>query len=976
MAAGVLADLIHYLHRIGAAQHARELPDEELLRQFTASRDEAAFAALVRRHGPMVLGVCHRVLGDGHLAEDAFQATFLILAKQAGSIRKAAQVAGWLYSTAQRIALRARSAGASRRRRERKAAVMQHSEALDDLTWQELRGVLDEEMGRLPEKYRTPLVLCYFESRSYEQAAKDLGWTKSTLAKRLARARELLRQRLIKRGVSLSITALAAALTEKTTPVAVGAMLAVKTIKAGLAAAAGKMVAGSFVSAQALALAEAGMKVTVSAAGKFAIVALALGLAVGGAGLVSYGALATRRAPDVSPPVTRQSSSQQQSTRQKPTGDVPSQKDQGTVRDLYGDPLPAGAKMRLGTIRFRAGGLVNACDISPNGKWVAIASDDPVVWLFDTATGAPIREFRGHRLEVTCVTFSPDGRFLASGCALGAINLWDAESGKLIRSFESAAPAVRTLAFTPDGKVLLSGGEDKLLHMWDVSSGKEIRKLPGHQETVVSVAISPDGQWAVSGSTDTTVRLWELATGKAIREFTGRNAPENPNGYLAQPVCFSPDGKWIASEMEQGILGVWEAATGNIVCRGKANPDAHVSALAFSPDGKRIAAGTETHELLLWEIPSGKPIGQRSVKRWITYHGGRHKAGIACLAFAPDGKSLIFGEDRQLVMWDIDSKQESGISKAPADRIQRIGFSKDGKSLVSQSEDRRHRLVEWDLASGRMVRPLLPINITGFNEFAFSAEGNLLACRVNWDFLGLWELSSGAKLGQVPLPEQDKAKALQGLAFSPDGTLLVAGGISFTDSSIRIMEAVTGKEVRKLKGHDDGHLGGLAFSPNNKLLTYCGGDNELVIYDLATGKQSRKLTEQPNFAAVFSPDGRFLAALGAKGRNKFGSTSNTRCIRVWDVASGKRLYEFDVGTHPPFRTDTPACPVFSPDSRMLAGADYDGAVHIWEVASGKERRVLQGHRSVVGTLAFSSDGSALASGSADTTVLIWDLWRR
>src|SRR5262249_26989691 len=146
-----------------------DLTDGDLLERFLTRREEAAFALLVQRHGPMVLGVCRRVLHDRHTAEDAFQATFLILVRRATSIRKHESVGSWLHGVARRVAVKARAQAAARCRRERRATDMPRAQPLDDLTWQELRGVLDEEIGRLPEKYRAALVHCALEGQSYDQ---------------------------------------------------------------------------------------------------------------------------------------------------------------------------------------------------------------------------------------------------------------------------------------------------------------------------------------------------------------------------------------------------------------------------------------------------------------------------------------------------------------------------------------------------------------------------------------------------------------------------------------------------------------------------------------------------------------------------------------------------------------------------------------------------------------------------------------
>src|SRR5262245_2827851 len=231
----------------------------------------------------MVLGVCQRVVGDAHAAEDAFQATFLVLARRAASIRNLASVSSWLYGVAQRIACKARAQAATRRERERRAVEMPSSEPLDELTWQELRGVLDEEVGLLPEKYRAAVVLCHLQGKSYEQAARELGWPKGTLARRLTKALELLRGQLTRRGIALSAGALATALGEKAVAAPVPALLSINVMKAAASVAAGKTLAEGILSTQAVALAEEAMKTMIGIKTKVLALVLTLGLAVGAA---------------------------------------------------------------------------------------------------------------------------------------------------------------------------------------------------------------------------------------------------------------------------------------------------------------------------------------------------------------------------------------------------------------------------------------------------------------------------------------------------------------------------------------------------------------------------------------------------------------------------------------------------------------------------------------------------------------------
>jgi RNA polymerase sigma factor (sigma-70 family) len=230
---GARADtLLHHLRQLVAADSA-ELPDAQLLERFIARRDGEAFAALVRRHGPLVLGVCRRTLADTHDAEDAFQATFLLLARRAGAVRKRAALGSWLYGVALRLACRARADAARRRKHERAAREEAAPDVVAELSWREVRCGLDEELARLPEAYRAPLLLCYLEGRTQDEAARQLGWGRGVFRRRLEKGRALLRFRLTRRGLALSAGLFAAALADRGTA-ALPAALATRAVETAL----------------------------------------------------------------------------------------------------------------------------------------------------------------------------------------------------------------------------------------------------------------------------------------------------------------------------------------------------------------------------------------------------------------------------------------------------------------------------------------------------------------------------------------------------------------------------------------------------------------------------------------------------------------------------------------------------------------------------------------------------------------------
>jgi RNA polymerase sigma factor (sigma-70 family) len=219
------------IHRVTAAFEAVNAPDEKLLYRFQGDRDEAAFAALVHRHGPMVLGVCRRVLHNCHDAEDAFQATFLVLARKAGSVTNPALLFHWLHSVAWRTAMEAKTRRARRRTAEWQTPGPVGEGPPDHLLWAEIRQVLDEEIGKLPARFRLPFVLCYLEGKTNEEAAAVLGCPKGTVVSRLSRAKERLRQRLSRRGLGLTATGLAALLADQSASAKVPLALSAATIK-------------------------------------------------------------------------------------------------------------------------------------------------------------------------------------------------------------------------------------------------------------------------------------------------------------------------------------------------------------------------------------------------------------------------------------------------------------------------------------------------------------------------------------------------------------------------------------------------------------------------------------------------------------------------------------------------------------------------------------------------------------------------
>jgi RNA polymerase sigma factor (sigma-70 family) len=258
MATARLSLFLRRLTRGMVAETLVDQSDRQLVEQFLARRDEAVFTALVRRHGPMVYRVCWRVLQQEQDAEDAFQATFLLLAQKLHTVRKQDSLSSWLHGVAHRVALKARAQATRRCRHEQQAGVSQPAPP-DEVAWRESRTALDAELARLPDKWRLPLILCYLEGRTQDEAAGRLGWRRATLQRRLAEARAALGRRLSRRGVVWPAALSAVLLSESVAPAALTLGLVGSTVEAAASVAAGRA-AISAVSVRVAALTEGVLK--------------------------------------------------------------------------------------------------------------------------------------------------------------------------------------------------------------------------------------------------------------------------------------------------------------------------------------------------------------------------------------------------------------------------------------------------------------------------------------------------------------------------------------------------------------------------------------------------------------------------------------------------------------------------------------------------------------------------------------------
>jgi WD40 repeat protein len=503
------------------------------------------------------------------------------------------------------------------------------------------------------------------------------------------------------------------------------------------------------------------------------------------------------------------------------------------------------------------------------------------------------------------------------------------------------------VAFSPDGRRVASVAvaardvdknvvEPARVKVWDPFTGRDLFACDeGHRADIAGVAFSPDGKWIASAGGGLSggvlslgeVKLWDAETGKLVRSFDGHL-------WTVVAVAFSPDGKRLASAGTDRVVRIWDVSSGAGVQQMKGHSDV-VRRLAFSPDGTRLASASVDKTVKVWDVDAGKLI-----------HDLRgHRDQVLGVAFHPDGRRLASGgTDKGVVIWDVDTGKEFRALTGSAGSIASVAFSPDGKQLAVGGGDPLIRV--WDWNAGREIAQYRG-RANGVNAVIFSRDQRLLAAAGSDGAVTVWETSADPRA-----PEKVAGSGC--LAFGPDGKTTAFG----RSGTVTLRTGSADQADLTFRAHGK-NVNGVVFSPDGRLLATASDDKSVKVWRVNDGRELRTLNGHTGTvtAVVFGPGGRWLA-----------SASEDKTVRLWDVTSGRLLHTLDGG-----HNGAIAGLCRSPDGRLLVSSGlFLPEICIWDPGAGALVRKLSDHTKGVIGVAFSPDGSKLASGSLDGTLKVWD----
>ena len=660
-----------------------------------------------------------------------------------------------------------------------------------------------------------------------------------------------------------------------------------------------------------------------------------------------------------------------------------------TNEDARSAILQVGESHQLGMPYATGEKHINRVAWSPDGRVFAAAGADGVVSLWDTASRREVARIEPpqplaalrliHHLGVIgvsagAVAFSPDGSTLAyaenigyfnavgAATELATIHLWNVRSRTTTRLLSGHSDRINALAFSPSGSQLASASSDTTVRLWKLSgSGPAVRVLKGHTGPVNSVAFSHDGKLIASSSCDQGDRDNHADThDHSILLFDARRGRMVGRLQERAPVCsvaFSPRSQVLAAGSDDDTITLWDVKSRKPIGAPLVGHTDVLNSVAFSSDGKMLASASRDHTVRLWDLADDRQIGAP------LFHSG----AVDSVAFSPDGRTLASTGADGVRVWSVNGPYPVGALPAHADALS-IAFSPDGKTLA-WTDDLAHRhhgrmvagtVNVWNVGASQKSVTSVADATGNVNGLAFEPHSRTLVWAAADDH-SIWSWTLDPQHHPVRLVAAPSNKTLVWrIAISPDGRLLAfSDRTNAEDSWIRLWSLRQRRYLPSLWLGRTGLLGGLAFSPEGRVLVSAGIDDGTVrFWDVAHHTElGSPIKADPSgvVAVAFSPDGKTVAT---------GAEDGT--IRFWDAASHTQI-----GSPQTQDTRTVYSVAFNHDGSILASASSDSTVRLWDVKTGHLLVTLAGHTKDVFGVAFNPKKDLLASSADDGTVRLW-----
>ncbi|WP_236242533.1 NB-ARC domain-containing protein [Streptomyces sp. CC228A] len=570
-------------------------------------------------------------------------------------------------------------------------------------------------------------------------------------------------------------------------------------------------------------------------------------------------------------------------------------------------------------------GTVHRTAVAPDGTWLATASEDRTVRIWDSATGRETACLTGHTGKVRWVAIAPDGTWLASAGDDRTVRIWERATGQEISRFTGHTRPVHNVEVAPNGLWLASACDDGTVRIWDPVTGRETARVTGHSGLVHRVAITPDSTRLATTCADGNVRIWDPFTGQVTACLSGHEGP-------VRGLAVAPDGTWLATAGDDKTVRVWDLASGQEAACLTGHTYVGLGT-AVASDGTWFAT-TGGNTLKIWDRATGRETASLAGPSF----------SVNSVAIAPDGTWLVTTGGNTGQIWDSGAVQGTAPRTGRSLPVETVMVAPKGTWLACVGHDGKVRIWDWDAdrETACLTEPWVKVG-------AIAPVGTRLAT-IRGNTVQIWDSATGEETNRLTGHD----RLVNGAAISPDGTWLVTTG---SDGTVQIWDSATGGEIIRLTVHTD-QAAEVTIAPDGTWLATTGMDGTVRIWDRATGQETARFpgaTRYPGRVTI-APDGTWFATISDSGT-----------VRVWDRATGRETVR--VTGHAGWVNVV----AVSPDGTWFATTGgYQATVWIWDRGTGQEIARLTGHTGRVTRVAVSPDGARLATASDDGTVRVWD----